>query len=538
MYVSGWGANILQNTPLSGMPVTANAFQSSAPNGFDFYLLVIDKSFNYMLYGTYLGGAQAQEHVDGGTSRFDKNGIVYQSVCGGCGGYSDFPTSPGVWSNNNLSTNCNNLVFKFDFQLIPKAEFIADQTIGCTTFSVKLDNFSTKSDSYLWDFGNGDTSSVIFNPVITYNKPGLYNIYLYVTDSVCLLTDTAVITITVKDSVQIAAGADVELCAPVPIKLTANSNGTADHFIWSSSPNFSDTLNSSLLDSILNITPLGSTVYYVKAANPGCYEVDSLKVNFISSAIKLSGKDSLCLGEKTVITATNTNPSFTFIYNWSPDSLIVSGEASGDVTVEPTVSQYIYVKGSASNGCLVQDSIFISVGTLPPGAVIASASQYNVPVGTTITLFGQPSGLVSYSWSPGDDLTNPLMQSTKTTILEDKLFKLTASDGVCKRSDTVLVKSFTFICDKPFIFVPNAFSPNGDKENDLLFVRGQLIEGMIFRVFDRWGEMVFESMDRMVGWDGTFKGKPLDPDVYDYYLKAVCIDGEESIVKGNITLMR
>jgi gliding motility-associated-like protein len=72
----------------------------------------------------------------------------------------------------------------------------------------------------------------------------------------------------------------------------------------------------------------------------------------------------------------------------------------------------------------------------------------------------------------------------------------------------------------------------------VLFVRGQLIEGMIFRVFDRWGEMVFESTDRNYGWDGTFRGKAMDPDVYDYYLKVICIDGIESIIKGNVTLLK
>ena len=83
IYISGWGANILQATPMSGMPVTSNAFQSTAPNGFDFYLLVIERDFGgpLPLYGSYIGGNAAQEHVDGGTSRFDKNGIVYQSVC-------------------------------------------------------------------------------------------------------------------------------------------------------------------------------------------------------------------------------------------------------------------------------------------------------------------------------------------------------------------------------------------------------------------------------------------------------------------------
>jgi len=66
-----------------------------------------------------LGGSQAQEHVDGGTSRFDKNGVVYQSVCGGCGGFSDFPTSSGAWSAANNSSNCNNIVFKFSTDVIP-----------------------------------------------------------------------------------------------------------------------------------------------------------------------------------------------------------------------------------------------------------------------------------------------------------------------------------------------------------------------------------------------------------------------------------
>ena len=149
MYISGWGANILQGTPLSGMPISSNAFQATPPNGYDFYLIVIAREFTGLLYGSYLGGNQANEHDDGGTSRFDKNGVVYQSVCGGCGGHSDFPTTPGAWSNNNLSSNCNNIVFKFDFQLIPNAEFTADQTLGCASFTVTLDNFSTTSDSVL-----------------------------------------------------------------------------------------------------------------------------------------------------------------------------------------------------------------------------------------------------------------------------------------------------------------------------------------------------------------------------------------------------
>ncbi len=537
MYISGWGANILQGTPLSGMPISANAFQAVSPNGFDFYLLVIERGFTGLLYGSYLGGSSASEHVDGGTSRFDKNGVVYQSVCGGCGGFSDFPTTPGAWSNTNLSSNCNNIVFKFDFQLIPNAEFTADQTLGCATFNVVLDNFSTTSDSYLWDFGNGDTSSVIFNPAITFDTPGVYDIYLYVTDSVCLLTDTAMITITVMDSIQLNVTNTIQLCSPVEINLLANSNGTADYFIWSSSLAFLDTLNADITDSVLTITPPGTTTYYVMAGNIGCSHIDSVEVEFTSSSLVLSANDSICSGETTIITATNLNPLITFTYAWSPVSIIVIPSVSNMVQVQPLTSQYVYVTASASNGCIIEDSIWIAVSSISSSSVIASASEILIPEGGTTTLIGQPNGL-SYQWTPVAGVTNPTMQSTTVTVESTTIYTLTVSDGICEKSDTVLVKAYSFICGEPFIYVPNAFSPNGDNENDVLYVRGQLIEGMVFRIFDRWGEMVFESFDRLNGWDGTFRGKALDPDVYDYYLKAICIDGEESITKGNISLLK
>jgi gliding motility-associated-like protein len=519
------------------MPVTSDAFQATAPNGFDFYLIVIKREFTDILYGTYLGGATAQEHVDGGTSRFDKNGVVYQSACGGCGGHSDFPTTPGAWSSQNLSSNCNNLVFKFDFELIPKAEFTVDNNLGCASFEVTFDNFSTDSDSYLWDFGNGDTTSVIFNPTMLYTEPGTYDIYLYVTDSICLLTDTAMLTITVLDSIQLLAPANLELCSPTELTLTANSFGTASYFIWSSSLDLLDTLNASVLDSVLTITPTWTTTYYIEAGNAACKSIDSVTVDFISSTLVLSGDSSICLNENALITATNLNPSITFDYQWSPASAIIGPSNGNQVQVSPQTTQYLYITASASNGCLIQDSILIQVSTIPDGSVVASATEYTIPQGGTTTLIGAPDGY-SYSWIPNSSLVSPTSQQTEAQVSENTVFILSVTDGICTKNDTVQIKVYTFICDEPFVYVPNAFTPNGDGENDVLFVRGPLIEGLVFRVFDRWGEMVFESFDRLEGWDGTFRGKALDPDVYDFYLEALCVDGTEGIIKGNVTLMR
>ena len=540
IYVCGWGANILLNTMLSGMPVTPDAYQGTSPNGFDFYLMVMNRTFSDLIYGTYLGGNQAREHVDGGTSRFDKNGIVYQSVCGGCGGIpSDFPTSPNAWSDQNLSSNCNNVVFKFDFGITPNAEFTVDQTSGCAAFEVTFDNTSTEDDSYLWDFGNGNLDSTTFNPTIIYTEPGVYEVSLFVTDSICQVTDVAQITIEVLDSLIVDAGADIELCAPVSITLTGNSFGTSDSFIWSTNNTFNDQLNTTLSDSVLTITPSGSAVYYFQGSNAFCNDYDSVLVTFTSSSLELNGETSICAGDQTTISLSNNNPSINFTYQWAPASSIIGSSSETSVVVSPAVTGYIYITASASNGCLVEDSILINVSNLGNTSVVASSSDYYVVQGTTVTLTGEPGGSgYTVVWTPSNAVTNPTVSQTSAVIEESTLFTYTVSDGFCTKSDTVFVQKIELACEEPFIYIPNAFTPNDDNENDVLFVRGPVVEEMLFRVFNRWGELVFESTSRSVGWDGTFKGRPCDPDVYDYYLEGICVGGEEALIKGNVTLIR
>jgi gliding motility-associated-like protein len=197
----------------------------------------------------------------------------------------------------------------------------------------------------------------------------------------------------------------------------------------------------------------------------------------------------------------------------------------------------VYVSATGG-GCNVSDSILINVSTLDPALVVASASDYTVLPGTTVTLFGLPTGMDSYSWSPSNGLSDPTLQQTDAFINETTIYTLTVSEGPCTRSDTTEIRVYEIICEDPYVFIPNAFSPNGDNENDVLYVRGIWIEKMIFRIFDRWGELVFESTDPTIGWDGTFRGRKLDPDVYDFYLDVTCVGGLKSITKGNVTLMK
>ena len=150
-----------------------------------------------LIYATYFGGGTSQEHVDGGTSRFDKKGIVYQAVCAGCGSNDDFPTTPGAWSNTNNSTNCNEGVFKFDFEIgIVSADFTASPISGCSPLVV---NFTTTNTSnFLWDFGNNDTTSTEVNPTRTFPNPGVYPVTLIIRNiNSCNVADTLIKYITV-----------------------------------------------------------------------------------------------------------------------------------------------------------------------------------------------------------------------------------------------------------------------------------------------------------------------------------------------------
>ncbi|MGV3612607.1 MAG: T9SS type B sorting domain-containing protein [Fluviicola sp.] len=535
MYVSGWGANILQGTPLTGMPISSDAFQSNSGDGFNFYLFVYKRDFSGLLYASYLGGGQAHEHVDGGTSRFDKNGVVYQSVCGGCGGFSDFPTSANAWSEDNLSSNCNNVVFKFDFQLLPKAEFNSSGLGGCEDYTVTLTNTSSPSDSYEWDFGNGTTSTV-FSPTVTYTEPGVYDIELRVTDSVCLLTDTTQITITVLPDIQLAVSNDTILCSPLPLVFTANSFGSADYFIWSSNSQFTDTLNTTVADSALTMTPGATTTYYVRAGNAFCSRIDSVTVYFIGGTLDISGNDSICLNEPTTLTALIQIPGITFNYVWSPTSILTPTAQQNVVIANPPTSQWVYVDASGSNGCFDRDSIFVTVGSIS-GAITATANpEYIVPGGSS-TLTALPAGY-SYVWFPQAGLSNPYSQITQATPEQTTTYNVSVTDGICTKSASVKVNVLEVVCDRTYVYIPNAFSPNGDLENDVLYVRSAIATKILFRIFDRWGEMVFETTDQNIGWDGTFRDKLLKPDTYDYYLEATCVQGEQKIIKGNVTLIR
>ena len=223
-----------------------------------------------------------------------------------------------------------------------------------------------------------------------------------------------------------------------------------------------------------------------------------------------------------------------------PDANHPSGYNSDYFPITETVTS-----GGLSNaGSIKYDSVIVKKG---PQAVIASNNQ-TVNEGASVTLNGSGSQgslsngfgqIISYSWTESDSgaiscATCSITAVTPTTTTE---YTLTVTDNYgC--SDTAMTIVYVDVVCKD-VFVATAFSPNGDGLNDVLHVKSNCgMTNMSFKIFDRWGEKVFESTSLEYGWDGTYKNKQMNSDVFMYTLDGFLSSGLEVKKKGNVTLMR
>ncbi|MEM7163533.1 MAG: gliding motility-associated C-terminal domain-containing protein [Bacteroidota bacterium] len=615
IYLSGWGGDTGGGSlTTQNLPVSADAYQNTT-DGHDFYLYVTGEDLFEPNYASYFGGASSHEHVDGGTSRFDKKGKVYQAVCAGCGGNDDFPFFPndGV-SSINGSANCNLGVFKVDFEEdLVIADFDVDAV--CWPDPVLFENFSFNAENIEWLFGDNQSSSDI-NPSHLYAEPGIYEVSLIVNNpGSCNISDTLIKEILVLSpdgfeledailcesgsqigiepfgdasityswipadnlsdpaspnpfflgnspqsyvltinngtcssqatqniefvSLDLLASNDTVICTGDMLVLTAEGQGLAENFTWSNMPDFSSILSQ---QSALTTSPLGPTTYYVQSDFLTCTAVDSVNVIPAEFSTQISDGLYLCLNETGTLTAINLYPQYEIDYDWAPNEYILSGDGSPEIQINPSEDTEFIVNLSNSLGCTWQESIEVGVSDLDINNVSASASQNVITENESVTLTGIPGAPFDVSWSPTNGLSNPFGSNTEASPNSTTEYVYTVLDssplGDCIGTDTVTIQVQELVCGFPTVFIPNSFTPNGDGENDVLYVRGELVESMSLKIYDRWGEKIFESNDQNLGWNGTYKGREADSDVYVYVLEATCIDGQDLKDQGNITLIR
>jgi gliding motility-associated-like protein len=354
--------------------------------------------------------------------------------------------------------------------------------------------------------------------------------------------DTFYQTVNVSE-ISIEAFGDTSICNYTGLLIVHDSTKLGLSHHWSSYNDFSDTLLLGLNKDNYEFSPsLGITELYVKVQDGiGCYASDSVIIELYEYRVDYVKEHNLCLNDTLQIIPTGylTNDSVSF--SWEPDNLLISNQTDTIAVTSPSAGEYqLYVTSKSSNDCLVMDTISISVAKFDTSFVNLIASSDTLINNEFSVLTALPSGMV-YNWQPGTGIISTDSNSISVSISETTTYTVLISDSLnpgCSRTDSITVYFLDVICGAPYIYVPNAFTPNQDGENDVMYVRGRNITELYFAIYDRWGELVFETKKQSVGWDGNYKGMKVDPAVFDYYLKYKCDNNEEHFMKGNITVIR
>ena len=474
IYDYGWTS--IQGT--KGMDITPDAYQKET-DGKDFYIMVLDDEAHKLDYATYFGeiangariydmltqeyldvgcAASGRDHVDGGTSRFDANGYVYQSVCASCGGCNGFPVypNPGVWSTkNNSTTNCNAAVLRFviDFGLIT-AEFDIPE-IGCATKELTFKNttqihYNNPHVTYLWDFGDGTTSTEE-SPTHIFDTVGTYNITLFVRDSSsCTQKDSVSKQFTIAHKTNYETLETKNICLGDSVLIgIPNEYDESLEYSWSPEDWITDPSQPHSY-----ATPNDTVTYQLTVTSGWCqtiYEqtVNTFNENYFVKQINVTQNNlpvvpKICKGEKIRLAAETNAPSQRYL--WSTDNKfqkIVNPDFSVNyIDVSPLESTTYYVK-TLSTYCdfEAQDSITIEVffnEILATGDTLICSGDL-VPV-TVQNL--NPDNPLTYNWMPkkeirmGEDEETAYVHPTKTTN-----FIVFATDAIgCRYSDTVQIE--------------------------------------------------------------------------------------------------
>ena len=338
IYISGWGSSLIGSGSYQGMspenmPVTNDAFQTDSNNG-AFYMTAFTEDLSELLFATYFGGTVASAHVDGGTSRFDKRGIVYQSVCS-CGGAADnFPTTPGAWSETNKSNpvpngsggffpRCNNAVFKFDLATL-KSRILTNTVEGdepgirdvCIPNAIVFINGSNGGETIQWGFGDGTIVDDMDTVVHQYQNPGVYSVFLKVEDpNTCQQVDVSFASIRVEERF-FSVMVDTAICEGTLIELMATG---ADSYIWNSDKEPTIFIN----DPNPLVSPKTTTRYALEASTVGgCLWRDTVEIRVVPKVISefTFEKDYECMDFPTFsLTNKSTNEEL-LIWNFGDGS--------------------------------------------------------------------------------------------------------------------------------------------------------------------------------------------------------------------------
>ncbi|MEM6964221.1 MAG: gliding motility-associated C-terminal domain-containing protein [Bacteroidota bacterium] len=415
-----------------------------------------------------------------------------------------------------------------------------DTTI-CVDTELALNPNANPNFEYEWSGGLGNDP----NPIVTLNTPTTYDVT--VTDpSVPCEVETSV-TVDVHQVIDdLQTTPDTVVCEEQIIILQASS-AMAMEYAWYDDPLLTNQVSNQDTLPIVTAFDIPIQYYYVEAIDSfGCVVMDSVLAG--SGEIQFPtqiGEIDLCANTDSLITIDVESPnSDTLFYEWVDDEGMPIG-FDDNILISPTQTGLYSVTVFNDLGCEETQDFQVSVSEVASvaEAIDAAAMPFDsIVLGEVVTLNVEPDEGHTYVWDNDNTFVNGTTRTDKNpdaAPLETTNYSVIVTETTtgCTAIANVLITVINE-CDEPFIFLPNAFSPNDDGENDQLFVRSIIADEIFLVIYNRWGEKVFETNDKDIGWDGTHNGEKVCSDVYGYYLRANCINGQEFIKKGNVTVLK
>jgi gliding motility-associated-like protein len=325
----------------------------------------------------------------------------------------------------------------------------------------------------------------------------------------------------------------------VPFVNTSTSNLAVNNYEW----NFQNLATSTDTDPRYNFPDTGSyTVSLVAGKGSQCPDTFELEVYLPLHGLIMDAQDVsvICKEDTVELVVANALDAYAdwVGYEWYPSNEIFAGQGTDTAYALMDTNTTFMVIGHNSHGCI--DTAYAQ------GQIIYISPLLNTTVNPDSIFVGQTAQLTttndldySYNWRTDTTLSDYFIYNPVAKPRQPTWYIVSATNQYgCTTKDSVFIPIKLPICGLPTVFIPNAFSPDGDGYNDVLMVNGNNIRELTMSIYNRWGQKVFESNDQAIGWNGTFKGKALPPDVYGYYLRCICDDGSELFTKGNITLLK
>ena len=380
--------------------------------------------------------------------------------------------------------------------------------------------------AYEYSIDNGATyqaSNQFLNlPVGNYNNIKVRDFYG------CATSLTAVITL--NDTMRLDLGADSTICFGRTITLIPQTNVLTDTFKWTPRATLNyDTVRTPVA------TPTDTTKYYLTAKWGICARNDSITINVLRKPVAYAGRDTtVCYKTNATLFGIASNLSGTVNYAWSPpDSLNTPNAATTIVRMDTTRQFTLTVTDNYGCNFSVTDSVIV---TMQPQLVAFAGNDTNAILGRPHQLLATGLNATNFVWSPMGPLNNPFIANPQAILYNDTYFYVHITDAIgCTDDDTIFVKAY----EGPTYYLPNAFTPNNDSRNDVFFPTPVGIRSTeYFRVFDRYGALMFQTREWMKGWDGTLKGKPASSGTYVWMIKGIDINGSVVEMKGTVILLR